>query len=181
MVRQMSWFLNFLPSIFKFGTWRLKDDVTSLPLLVSVLRGKKQCAEPLWPETSATLLRQADDDDSIVLTCEDLGRMFDNSLPICSFVLFQVKIRSRTLIPLFRPGFVHNGSVSWDNWFDATVFLIMSYYVTVQCCHQCCGLSCWHHPVYPWTHPWCHRRLPVTAVLLQIHHWQTSDPWRQLS
>ena len=109
MVRQMSWFLNFLPSIFKFGTWRLKDDVTSLPLLVSVLRGKKQCAEPLWPETSATLLRQADDDDSIVLTCEDLGRMFDNSLSICSFVLFQVKIRSHTLIPLFRPGSVQSG------------------------------------------------------------------------
>ena len=48
--------------------------------------------------------------------CEDFGRMFDHSFPACTFffVLF-LKWRSAhalVLIPLFRPGSVHSGSVS---------------------------------------------------------------------
>ena len=61
------------------------------------------------------------------LVCEDFGRIFDNlflacaffvlfvllSLLFCLFVCsFLVGISSRTLIPLFRPGSVHNGSAS---------------------------------------------------------------------
>ena len=46
-----------------------------------------------------------------------LGRMFDNSFPACAFFLlfFKVEISSCTLIPLFRPGSVHNGSASSDD------------------------------------------------------------------
>ena len=33
----------------------------------------------------------------------------------CLLVCFEVKISSRTLIPLFRLGSVHSGSASWDN------------------------------------------------------------------
>ena len=48
------------------------------------------------------------------LKCDDFGRMFDNSFPACAFC-FKVEISLRTLIPLFRPGSVYNGSASWDN------------------------------------------------------------------
>ena len=48
------------------------------------------------------------------LACEDLGSMFDNSLPACAF-FFNVEISSRTLISLFRPGSVHSGSASSDD------------------------------------------------------------------
>ena len=45
--------------------------------------------------------------------------MFDHSFPACSFFFlsffFNVKISSRTLITLFRPGSVHSGSASWDD------------------------------------------------------------------
>ena len=51
-----------------------------------------------------------------LLACEDLGRMFDNSFPSFDFFFFfKVEIRSRTLIPLFRPGSVHSGSASLDD------------------------------------------------------------------
>ena len=50
------------------------------------------------------------------LVYEDCGRMFDNSFPTCAFsFFFKVEISSRKRIPLFRPGSVHSGSVSWDN------------------------------------------------------------------
>ena len=49
-----------------------------------------------------------------ILTGEDFGRMFDHLLPTCIF-FFEVEISSRTLIPLFMPGSVHSGSVSWDD------------------------------------------------------------------
>ena len=41
--------------------------------------------------------------------------MFDNSLPNCTFFL-KVKISPCTLIPLFRPGSVHSGSASCDDY-----------------------------------------------------------------
>ena len=50
--------------------------------------------------------------------CEGLGRIFDHSFSACAFfVLFFVlmEISSRALIPLFKPGSVHSGSVSWDD------------------------------------------------------------------
>ena len=49
------------------------------------------------------------------LACKDLGRMFDYSFPACAFFFFKVEISLRTLIPLFRPESVHNGSASWNN------------------------------------------------------------------
>ena len=51
-------------------------------------------------------------DDGLFLVCEDFGRMLDNSYPTCAFFFFKVEIRLHTLIPLFRPGSVHIGSVS---------------------------------------------------------------------
>ena len=46
--------------------------------------------------------------------------MFDNSFPACAFpssssFFFEVEISSCKLIPLFRPGSINIGSVSWDN------------------------------------------------------------------
>ena len=47
------------------------------------------------------------------LTCQDFGRMLDNSFPACTFIyIFLKEINSHTLIPLFRTGSVHSGSVS---------------------------------------------------------------------
>ena len=48
--------------------------------------------------------------------CEDFWRRFDHSFPAYAFFLFfflffKVGIRSRTLIPLFRPESVHSSSV----------------------------------------------------------------------
>ena len=45
-----------------------------------------------------------------LLVWEDFGRMFDNSFPTCTFfvVVFLVEISLRILMPLFRPGSVHN-------------------------------------------------------------------------
>ena len=53
----------------------------------------------------------------LFLACVDLGRTFDYSFPACGFFLFlfflfEVEISSRTLIPLFMPGSVHNDSAS---------------------------------------------------------------------
>ena len=44
-----------------------------------------------------------------------LGECSTNSFPTCAFFFFKVEISSCTLIPLFRPGSVHSGSVSWDD------------------------------------------------------------------
>ena len=63
------------------------------------------------------------------LAFEDFGRMFDHSFSACAFFFlsfflsfflfffnfFWVDISSRALIPLFRPGSAHSGSVSWDD------------------------------------------------------------------
>ena len=53
------------------------------------------------------------------LACEDLGRMFHNSFPACTFsfffFFFKVEISSHTLILLLRPGSVHSGSASLDD------------------------------------------------------------------
>ena len=53
------------------------------------------------------------------LACEEFWRMFDNLFPACAFKFFfflmmflNVKISSRTLVLLFRPGSVHSGSAS---------------------------------------------------------------------
>ena len=44
------------------------------------------------------------------LACQDLGRMFNNSFPTCTFFFFfKVEISSHTLISLFRSGSVHSG------------------------------------------------------------------------
>ena len=53
--------------------------------------------------------------DGFFLTCQDFGRMFNNSFPACAFFFLKVEISSRTLIPLIRPGSVHSGSASWDD------------------------------------------------------------------
>ena len=50
----------------------------------------------------------------LFLVCEDFGRMFDHSFPTYIFFL-KVEISLRTLIPLFKPGLVHSGSVRWDD------------------------------------------------------------------
>ena len=48
-------------------------------------------------------------------TCKDFRRMFDHSFLACAFFFnLEVEISSCTLIPLFVPGLVHSGSVSWD-------------------------------------------------------------------
>ena len=39
-------------------------------------------------------------------------RIFDHSFPACAFVVVEVELSSRTLIPFFRPGSVHSGSES---------------------------------------------------------------------
>ena len=43
--------------------------------------------------------------------------MFDHSFPACIFFFFffEVEINLCTLIPLFRPGSIRSGSVSWDD------------------------------------------------------------------
>ena len=51
------------------------------------------------------------------LACEDLGRMFDNSFPACTFFFptpffFFFEIRSCTPVPLFTQGSVHSGSAN---------------------------------------------------------------------
>ena len=51
---------------------------------------------------------------SFFLACEIFWRLFDHSFPACAFCVC-VEISSRTLIPLFTPGSVHNGSASWDD------------------------------------------------------------------
>ena len=49
----------------------------------------------------------------VALAYEDFGKMFDRLFPACVFFFFfEVKISSRTLIPLFMPGSVHSGSAS---------------------------------------------------------------------
>ena len=52
-------------------------------------------------------------DGGFFLTCEDFLRRLDHSFPACE--LKKKKISLCTLIPLFRPGSVHSGSVSRDN------------------------------------------------------------------
>ena len=50
------------------------------------------------------------------LECEDVGRLFDNSFPTWACLLLLLGgVRSRTLIPLFRPRSVHSGSASRDD------------------------------------------------------------------
>ena len=50
------------------------------------------------------------------LTCEESRRMFHHSFLACNFFFFfEVEISSCKLIPLFIPGPVHSGSVSWDD------------------------------------------------------------------
>ena len=50
------------------------------------------------------------------LACEDFRRMFNYSFPAYDFFLsFKVKLSSRTLIPLFRPGSIHSGSGSRED------------------------------------------------------------------
>ena len=51
-------------------------------------------------------------------TSADFGRMFYHSFPACAFFFFffEVEISSHTFIPFFRPGSVHSGSASWDDW-----------------------------------------------------------------
>ena len=54
----------------------------------------------------------------LFLACEEFGRMVDNLFPACAFFFlffFKVEIRSRTLIPLLRPGSIHSGSASSDD------------------------------------------------------------------
>ena len=51
----------------------------------------------------------------VFLTCEDFGRMSDDSFPACAFFLFfffKVEISVCTLNPLLMPGIVHSGSAS---------------------------------------------------------------------
>ena len=61
---------------------------------------------------------------SLPVPMQGFGRkIFDESTPSCSsfflsfflFFLFFVEISSCTPIPLFKPGPVHSGSVSWDD------------------------------------------------------------------
>ena len=50
------------------------------------------------------------------LARENFGRMFNDPFPACAFFFFfEVQIRLRTLIPLFRPGSAHSGPASLDN------------------------------------------------------------------
>ena len=70
-----------------------------------------------WPDANNDkLLVGAVLGGGFFLACEDFGRMFDHSFPVCTFFFFffKVEISSRTLILLFMPGSVHSGSASWD-------------------------------------------------------------------
>ena len=46
------------------------------------------------------------------LACEDFGKNVPQFIPLCAFLFFKVGISSCTLIPLLRPGSVHNGSAN---------------------------------------------------------------------
>ena len=54
------------------------------------------------------------------LACKGLGRMFDHTFPACAFLLFfsplEGGISLQTHIPLFTPGSVHSGALSWDDY-----------------------------------------------------------------
>ena len=52
------------------------------------------------------------------LACEGFGENVRPFIPRLHFFFFffKVEINSRTLIPFFRPGSVHSGSASWDDW-----------------------------------------------------------------
>ena len=53
------------------------------------------------------------------LACQDFGRMLNHPFPACPEFVFLfyivVEISSCTPIPLFMPGSVNSGSVSWDD------------------------------------------------------------------
>ena len=72
----------------------------------------------LWETLSATALTEETFmtiGGGFFLTCKYFVRMFDHSIPVCAFFFFLTEISLRTLITLFRPGSVHNGSGSWDD------------------------------------------------------------------
>ena len=81
------------------------------PLVVGVRTGEKRRGSFLlkwrWP-----FLKNY---GGFFLACEDVRKMFSTSFPACAFFFFKVEISSWTLIPLFRPGPLHSGSVSWDD------------------------------------------------------------------
>ena len=61
-----------------------------------------------------------------VLTCEDLGRMFNHSFLACAFFSFEAEISLCTRIPLFMPGSVHSDlrqlwlTVPWQSYLWAS-------------------------------------------------------------
>ena len=58
-----------------------------------------------------------------------------HSLPML-FLCLWVEIRSRTLIPLLRPGSVHNGSASWDDCGWRAACELVSRQVPILCLHS---------------------------------------------
>ena len=93
--------LNFL------SAW--KPDLSYLSGLI-----KHYCSfKTTISETFPSYIFHVNGGGGFFLACKDFWRMFDNSFPACIF--FKVEISWHILIPLFRPGSVHNGSASLDN------------------------------------------------------------------
>ena len=72
-------------------------------------------------------------------------RIFNNSFPVCAFFFFfKVEISSRKQIPLFWPGSVHSGSVSWDNCDQEFPdgLRVSSFPLRLRCAKGACLLRC---------------------------------------
>ena len=99
--------LNTIPKVrlSRVLLWHLSDVLCLKAARLSL--GRDDASSCQQTRRCYCMVKQA---GSSLLACEDLGRAFDHSLPACAF-LFKEEISSRTLIPLFRSGSVHGGSV----------------------------------------------------------------------
>ena len=88
-------------------------------LLISP-QGNVDLLQPVSTENGVTVYAGGGGDGGggggdFFLACEDFGRMFDNSLPACTFLFCfeeEISSRSRTLVLLLMPESVHSGSES---------------------------------------------------------------------
>ena len=120
--RQISLFTLFYP-------WQIKFDIINTPNASPVCNTSRPqvCVNVQWKTSCTLALLQSPADHGthlsqddgggggggggFFLACQDVWRIFDNSFPARAFFL-KVVTSSCTLIPLFRLGSVHHGSVS---------------------------------------------------------------------
>ena len=77
-------------------------------MMITKTREKQEQKQTLQCRSYCTVVVMV----AFFFACKDFGRMFDTSFPARAFFFFKVEIRSRTLIPLFRPGSVHSSTAS---------------------------------------------------------------------